>query len=293
MTLRSSCICGGNLIQQSFSQYFDALHCDQCDSKHFIARAGSTAPEFKYDSHNGKYAQQNYLYGKQLRWAHHELLSRKWAARKVLEIGCFNGFFLDELRTAGANVYGFDINQAALAVGESLFGLQGRLHSSFDALRALSPFDDLLCVDVLEHVDAPEAFLADVKTMLCPGGRIMIAGPTLERRFHDKTDYPPHHKWWFSRLGLRMLLQRSGYEVSEVLVQRDGVLLLRNFVGKIIHGLGRREYYGDAFFAASASDGLIVSSVSKMATPVMQWLFGILSLSYCSTMIIASRKTAK
>lgn len=290
--MQQQCVCGASMSRQPFSEHFDALHCDRCESKHFIAPENCEAREFRYDADNAKYAESSYLFGKHLRWAHRELLGRPWAGRKVLEIGCFNGFFIDELRQAGADVYGFDVNEAALEVGRSLYGLQGRLHASLDALKVIGPFDDILCIDVLEHLDSPEAFLSEIASMLRPGGRTVIAGPTLERGFHDKSDYPPHHKWWFSRSGLQAFLRRNGYDVNDVLIQRDGLLLLRNFIGKLIHGIRQREFYGDAIVSAPTNDGPVISRIYDAAAKMGQWACTLLRVSYCSTVLIASRSKA-
>jgi SAM-dependent methyltransferase len=287
--MTSTCICGTDMACQPFSENFDALTCPACGSRHFIPAAGHQAPEFSYDADNGKYAEQNYLHGKHLRWAHKQLLGHDWRGKKVLEIGCFTGFFLDELQLAGAQVWGFDVNENALSVGRERYGLQGRLHSSFEALKAAGPFDEILCIDVIEHLDSPDAFLAEVTPLLKNGGQIVVAGPTLERRFHDKSDYPPHHKWWFSRRGLDAFLRRNGYETRVTWVQRDGLLLLRNLLGKAIHGLSRREFYGDAVVSAPSNDGPIASRLYAAASAVGRWLCTALRISYCSTVLIAHR----
>lgn len=290
MTTDNRCICSARLSLQPFSEHFDALRCSHCGSRHFVAAAnGAPAPEFRYDGENEKYTQQSYLYGKQLRWAHNQLLRQTWSGRKVLEIGCFNGFFLDELRKRGADVYGFDVNREALAVGEELFGLGGRLDTSMSNLALCGPFDDVLCIDVLEHLDQPETFLQEVSTMLKPGGRIVVAGPTIERQFHDKSDFPPHHKWWFSRSGMKAFLQQSGFEVTSIDVQRDGLLLLRNFLGKAIAGLRKREFYGEAVITTPSLDGVISRNLYAGLSALGTMLFTMLRISYCSAILTATK----
>jgi len=294
MTTREHCICLAPLNRQPFSKHFDALCCTQCGSRHFVAASnGAAAPEFKYDGGNGKYTQKDYLYGKQLRWAHNELLRQQWTGRKILEIGCFNGFFLDELRKRGANVYGFDVNREALAVGRDLFNLVGRLDTSLPNLSCHGPFDDVLCIDVLEHVDQPEAFLKEMSTLLHPGGRIVVAGPTIERRFRDKSDYPPHHKWWFSRPGLSTCLAHCGFKLTSTSVQRDGLLFLRNFLGKTIHGLRNREFYGEVKFATPRFDGVISHHLYNGLSALGTLLFTMLRISYCSTILEAIKVPAE
>lgn len=291
MNASTACVCGYVQVRQHFSSNFDALHCGRCGSSHFVPKEGAAPVEFRYNTDNEKYTQRDYLYGKELRWAHHRLLAREWRGRKVLEIGCFNGFFLDELKKRGARVHGFDVNTDALEVGRAIFGLGDTLRSSLPELAAMGSFDDIICVDVVEHLDEPAGFLVEVSSMLAPSGRLIIAGPTLDRRFHDKSDYPPHHKWWFSREGLKLLLQSKGFAVHEVLVQRDGLLMLRNLIGKALNGLGKREFYGDGASAAPSASRGIGRHVYAAASRVGTALFSVLRISYCSAILIADRST--
>lgn len=289
MSSRERCICSAPMTRQSFSPQFDALRCTQCGTRHFVPALGVAASEFCYDGDNAKYAQPDYLYGNGLRWAHMELLKQTWAGRKVLEIGCFNGFFLNELKKLGANVYGFDVNHGALAVGENIFDLAGSMFSSMTTLAAIGPFDDVLCIDLIEHLEQPETFLNEMAALLKPGGKIVVAGPTVERSFHDKSDYPPHHKWWFSRAGLIACLQRGGFVVAGTAVQRDGMLFARNFIGKALNGLHKREFYGESTLSAPAHDG----PISRRAYATLSWfgqvVFRLLGISYCSTIIMATK----
>lgn len=290
MNTRTHCICSAPLSRKPFAVHFDALECGQCGSSHFVAtEKGPTPPEFRYDRENDKYAQNDYLYGKQLRWAHLELLKQNWTARKVLEIGCFNGFFLDELQKVGAEVYGFDVNRHALSVGQKMFGLDDRLDDSMASLALNGPFDDILCIDVLEHLDWPENVLDEVISLLRPGGRVIVAGPTIERRFRDKSDYPPHHKWWFSRSGLKACLHQNGFRVTSVAIQRDGLLFFRNFLGKALHGLRKREFYGDAKVAAPQFDSPIGRFLYAIAAKLGIGFFTMLRISYCSTIITGAK----
>lgn len=290
MTIRTKCICSAPLNRQPFSENFDALICDRCGSHHFVASSkNNSRGAFKYDAHNDKYNEKSYLYGKRLRWAHLELLKRDWAERKVAEIGCYNGFFLDALQVRGANVFGFDLNQDAIAVGEELFGLTGRLANTLDRVYEQGPFDDVLCIDVVEHLDDPDEFLRQVSSLLKPDGQIVVAGPTIERRFHDKSDYPPHHKWWFSRQGLILSLELGGFEVQSVKIQRDGLLMARNFLGKVICGLSIREFYGDSSITAPTIKGQLAHKLYAAVSALGTFILTALGISYCSTIIIARK----
>lgn len=285
------CICGQLVSPICFSKNFDVLICERCRTQQFKPRAGIRAPEFRYDSESGKYAEDNYLMGSELRWAHSQLMCRQWSGRKVLEVGCFNGFFLRQLRKRGANVYGFDVNEAALAVGRSSFDLDGCLSSSLDEILKRGPFDDVICIDLLEHLDQPAELLSRIRSSMVTEGHLYVAGPTVERRFFDKSDYPPHHKWRFSRAGLQWCLKDAGFSVERVEIQYDGLLMVRNLIGKILNGLWRKEFFGEVVVAAPSMQGRIVTSIYGWLSDAGQWLFKRLNISYCSTILVAQYRS--
>lgn len=286
---RHSCICGNLTEGQPFSEHFEVHVCPACRTQQFHPKEGTVAPVFKYDERNDKYSDEAYLHGNELRWAHKELLKQDWRGRKVLEIGCFNGFFVDALRRSGASAYGVDVNSAALEAGMRLFGLSGHLLSELDMARQYAPFDDIVCVDVIEHVDNPDDFLAHVSRLLGSSGRIHVAGPTVERRFFDKSDHPPHHKWRFSRPGLARFLERGGFRPGSPVIQYDGLLMFRNWIGRLLHGYGRREFYGDVNFTPPNLRSGFAAILYQGASRIGEVLFRVLRISYCATIVSGQR----
>lgn len=291
--LLAQCVCGDLAAAVPFSAHFNLHTCGACGTQHFLTKAGLTAPEFGYDLDNDKYSKPDYLFGKELRWSHRRLLDDViWQGRRVLEIGCFNGFFLDEVRRRGGDVFGVDVNSKALIAGNELFGLTGRLWSSLEAVRQFGPFDDIVCIDVMEHVDDPLEFLGNLSSMIGPTGRLFVAGPTVERRFFDKSDYPPHHRWRLSRPGIERLLGRAGYQVESQSLQYDGLLMFRNLIGKVLHGPWKREFYGAVTFAPSAPKSRLVLAAYAATTRASEWLFRAIGKTYCSTVVHARRRSA-
>lgn len=284
-----ACICGKKMVPQPFSEHFDVLVCIVCATQHFKSKPGISVREFSYNDHNEKYSEQGYLYGRELRWSHRKLLEFDWRGRRTLEIGCFNGFFVSKLMHLEADAHGVDVNQQALLVGRDSFGLEGRLHANLENAAQQGQFDDVICIDVLEHLENPDSFLAQVSTLLNPNGRVFIAGPTVERRFFDKSDYPPHHKWRFSRLGLSQFLRRGGYSPQNEFVQYDGMLLLRNAIGKWLNGPQKNEFYGDITVIPPSTEkglvGVLYSAVSKIGT----FVFTMLRIPYCSAVLVATK----
>ena len=67
-------------------------------------------------------------------------------------------------------------------------------------------FDHLLCVEVLEHIAEPLAFLVDLERVLRPGGTLLLTVPWSARAHHIPNDY-----YRFTRHALERLLTSAGF----------------------------------------------------------------------------------
>ena len=125
-----------------------------------------------------------YRQGAAASWQYHPVKRQDWQTasaiiRKnvdiasVLDVGCFDGRFLDYLgsgyRRAGIEVHPLAAEHAAAKGIE----IVGRDFSDLDTLQA--PFDVVVAMDVIEHVSNPEAFLASLVRAARPGGLIIIS----------------------------------------------------------------------------------------------------------------------
>lgn len=285
-----NCICQTALQRTVFSKKFDLMRCPKCKSGKFVDIGSETLAEYSYDSNDDKYGNETYLNKPEFRWAHFELAKRDWAGLKVLEIGCFTGFFLDRLRSLGAEVTGVEVNSQAVAAGEQLYGLQGRIFPSLTAIPADQQFDRILLIDVLEHIEQPASFIDSVLPLLKAGGLLSISSPTIERRLHDKSDFPPHHQWWFSRQGLQSLVSSRGLDPDGAAVQHDGMLLVRNLIGRILYGFSRREFNGEGSEMVStiarSGDG---TKLYARATRIGDFALRAIGMQYCSYLLDARK----
>lgn len=71
-------------------------------------------------------------------------------------------------------------------------------------------FDSVLCNQVLEHVFNPDEFLAEIRRVLAPGGRLLLTVPFVWDEHEQPWDYAR-----YSSFGLRALLERNGLRVIE------------------------------------------------------------------------------
>ncbi len=87
-----------------------------------------------------------------------------------------------------------------------------------------------------------------------------------------------------------ILLQRYHFKVISVYVQRDGVLFLRNLIGRILSGIHKREFYGETVVTFPSIKSVIGHGLYTVAGLIGATLFTLLRLSYCSTIFIAKKE---
>ncbi len=72
-------------------------------------------------------------------------------------------------------------------------------------------FDGAICIEVLEHVEEPELFMAEIARVLKPQSTLLLTVPWSARRHHIPHDY---HR--FTRERLRILLERAGFHEPDI-----------------------------------------------------------------------------
>jgi len=157
--------------------------------------------------------------------------------RRVMDVGCGSGLFLDLARQAGLETFGLELNPAAAekarAKGHQV--LDRMLHE-LRPDQALGSLDLITFFQVLEHVPDPVAVLRQAADLLKPGGVISAAGPSAEGFYRltpwDPHQWPPHHvSLWrladFAQLGrasgLR-LIESGGDRLYGTDIERGGKL---------------------------------------------------------------------
>jgi 2-polyprenyl-3-methyl-5-hydroxy-6-metoxy-1,4-benzoquinol methylase len=147
--------------------------------------------------------------------------------KKVLDIGCGNGAFLDLAREAGWEIAGVDIKVSPDARELDCPLWEGRLQEiDFGGER----FDLIRLNHVLEHTQEPLRELQICRELLSPDGVLYISVPNitglsprlknLQSRLHLKSHRwrhyaAMHHLFFFSPETLRAIVERAGFRVIE------------------------------------------------------------------------------
>lgn len=155
-------------------------------------------------------------------------------ARDVLEVGCGRGATGRHLQeTLGCRVTGVELNPAAArTAAEHLHRVVvGDVEDPATRAELHPPYDALLASELFEHLVAPESFLAQARTLVRPGGRIVLSVPNVghysvvEDLLAGRWDYLPigilcyTHYRFFTRATLADWLARCGFPDARLIPQ--------------------------------------------------------------------------
>jgi len=108
---------------------------------------------------------------------------------KALDVGCGVGQVVARLTEAGYQAYGVDVSEPSIARAKK-FCPRCEVYDGRKLPFADNFFDSAGALNVLEHVDEPEAFIQEVVRVVAPGGRIIISSPNFMRAAGFR-DYHP------------------------------------------------------------------------------------------------------
>lgn len=146
----------------------------------------------------------------------------------VLDVACGAGYAASMFLAAGARSYlGVDINEEAVANAT-------KKYRSTDAISFLADdacefrnvpegaFDLVASFETIEHVQSPEAFLANIRRALKPGGLLVISTPNRLRyspgnRLSSAPWNPYHVREWNTREFVELL--KPWFRVTQLLGQ--------------------------------------------------------------------------
>jgi 2-polyprenyl-3-methyl-5-hydroxy-6-metoxy-1,4-benzoquinol methylase len=145
-------------------------------------------------------------------------------AKRILDVGCGSGIFLDFLRKKipEGDLFGFDLNAELLReLSGRGFGTLPNEPRKFDDAMAGKPlFDAISMLQVLEHVADPVEFLQTFLPLLRPGGLLIITTPNFDgpiRKFGGAlTEVPPHHTTRWTDKSFRSLLSMNRLAVEDI-----------------------------------------------------------------------------
>lgn len=177
-----------------------------------------------------RYADDEYASGAYLEYAKsHDLkvatarprlaaIKQLTSGRRLLDVGCATGFFLEAATEDGFDVSGVEFSKIAISFARP--DIRGRIVcGDVNALRRQTSdkFDVVTAFDIIEHVQNPANFLAEIRDLVVPGGVLAISSPDTGHflRYVMGSRWPMlqpmQHTVLFSRRSIVALLERCGF----------------------------------------------------------------------------------
>lgn len=139
--------------------------------------------------------------------------------RRLLEVGCAYGFFLELVRDRFEEVVGLDVAEDGVRHAREALGLDAvrgdLLTHDFGARR----FDVVCLWDTIEHLARPDLALERIRDLSPSGALLSLTTGDLDslvarlRGGRWRLIHPPTHLHYFTRASLRRLLERHGFDL--------------------------------------------------------------------------------
>jgi SAM-dependent methyltransferase len=142
-----------------------------------------------YYTHNEQYAEFLASWDPNFYGKYADTLKPERAGGKALDVGCGVGQVVARLTEAGFEAYGVDVSEPSISRAKQFCPRC----EVYDGKRLPFPdnyFDSAGALNVLEHVDEPEAFIQEIVRVVAPGGKIVISSPNFMRAVGFR-DYHP------------------------------------------------------------------------------------------------------
>jgi 2-polyprenyl-3-methyl-5-hydroxy-6-metoxy-1,4-benzoquinol methylase len=137
-----------------------------------------------------------------------QILRHKPHAR-ILDVGCGAGLFFDALEPFG-HVEGIESDRAAV---DASGRWRERIHlGAIETFQAAAPFDLILMLDVLEHVDRPAAMLRRSAGLLSASGQVLVTVPAFDALWTSHDELNGHVKRYAAD-EVRRLMQDADLDV--------------------------------------------------------------------------------
>ena len=142
-----------------------------------------------YYKNNEAYAEHLAAWDPNLYAKYADTLQPDKTGARVLDVGCGVGQVVARLNEAGFAAHGVDVSQPNIDRAKKICD-RCQLYDGMKLPFADRYFASAGALNVLEHVDEPEAFIRDMVRVVEPGGKIVLSSPNFFRVFGFR-DYHP------------------------------------------------------------------------------------------------------
>jgi 2-polyprenyl-3-methyl-5-hydroxy-6-metoxy-1,4-benzoquinol methylase len=172
----------------------------------------------------------------------------------VLDAACGTGYGSEILKKTAAQVFGVDISPQAIEYASRKYGGKECVFKTDDVTKlsvfSKEYFDAVVSFETIEHIEEPLVFLERIKSLLKPGGVLILSTPNLWGKTKDhKLDYD-----------YRMLVDQVErfFRLEAIYVQNSGCLDLwinRNCTRRLVNADPENIKTAECFIAVCRKEG--------------------------------------
>ncbi len=240
MAMAPCLICGADQVQPFYSgpirmgsfgkvsdQVADISRCDECGAKHLPPimediEAYYRSGAYRADLDQGNAVDKYFQLTDDEQPAKLDILGLHALRGQMLaDIGAGAGPFLDLVKGVAAQTIAVEPNENYHA------SLKQRGHQVFPSTVAATgdlagKVDLAVSFSVVEHVEQPREFLAEIKTLLKPGGKLLVSTPNANDYLLEICPayaaffYRKVHLWYFDAASLKNLARLAGFTNCEI-----------------------------------------------------------------------------
>ena len=151
-------------------------------------------------------------------------VSEKSNIRRLLDVGCGIGVFLEHAKFRKWSIFGIETNKKARKIAEKR--LKSPILENIDDLKVEEKFDAISLWHVLEHLPDPDQAMEKLHHHSTKKAILVIGVPN--RESYDAKLYDKHwaaydvpiHFWHFTKKDIKNLAKKTGWKVDAVLPMR-------------------------------------------------------------------------
>ena len=138
--------------------------------------------------------------------------------KKLFEVGCAYGFFLEVAQKYFSVVSGIDISEDVIQKAKKMINMDVQA-IDFLKYNFNSKYDVFCMWDTIEHLQEPHLFIQKVSENITQGGLLAVTTGDIGsfnaklRGANWRQIHPPTHLQYFSKDTLKLLLEKHGFEV--------------------------------------------------------------------------------
>ena len=230
MTKHKNCILCASVSLKNLKGY-EEHYLVKCQSCKFVF-CEPIPTERELEKHYENYGRNDYLSPLTIK-RYHEILDSFEPYRKtnkLIDVGCGIGYFLEEAKKRGWEVYGTEFTDEAIEIC-SKKGIKMNKGVLNPNNYTSQEFDVITSFEVIEHINNPQEELANFYKILRKGGLVYCTTPNFNSllRYRLKEKYNvlcyPEHLSYYTPKTLKYVFEKEGFRTKNI--KATGISLTR------------------------------------------------------------------